>query len=96
MVYMIYLSYTFIAFGLFCIISSIIFLFRTDDFYNKLHGISVIDSFGTILCLLGLMLLQDSWYSSFKFLILIILIFLINPMSSYVIAMANFFQNRNK
>jgi multicomponent Na+:H+ antiporter subunit G len=68
------------------ILSGIIGIIRFPDFYTKLHGASVIESASVPLTLLGLSFLQTSMTSSLKLIFIILLIFLLNPLSSHMLA----------
>lgn len=81
-------AYILISLGIFFIISSIVGVFRFPDFYTKLHAAGVADSFGIPLCLLGLALLQTSWLSALKVIVIIILFFLLSPTSTHALIKA--------
>lgn len=72
--------------GMFFILSGTIALVRFPDFYTKLHGASIIECCGLPLCLFGLAALQDSSSSSFKLILIAIIIFIINPVSTHALA----------
>jgi multicomponent Na+:H+ antiporter subunit G len=86
---MIYLGWLLISIGLFVIISGILALFRFPDFYTKLHGASIIESCGIPLCLIGLALMQDNYVSSFKLIIITLLVFILNPLSTHALGRAS-------
>lgn len=86
---MIYLGWTLILIGMFFIISGIVALFRFPDFYTKLHGASVIECCGIPMCLIGLALLQYSYSSSFKLLAISLILFILNPVSTFALGRAS-------
>ncbi len=86
---MIYLGWVFILTGMFFIISGIIALFRFPDFYTKLHAGGVIESCGMPVCLLGLAFIQTDYSSMFKLLAMALLVFLLNPVSTYALGRAS-------
>jgi multicomponent Na+:H+ antiporter subunit G len=86
---MIFLGWTLISVGLFFIASGIIALFRFPDFYTKLHAASVIECCGGPLCFIGLALLQHDLTSSLKLIFVVILIFILNPISTHALARAS-------
>ncbi|MGC0372106.1 MAG: hypothetical protein DGJ47_000811 [Rickettsiaceae bacterium] len=86
---MIYFAWPIIFLGMFFIISGVVGLYRFPDFYTKLHAASVIECCGIPLCLFGLSLMQDSYMSFFKIIFIIILILLLNPVSTFALARAS-------
>ncbi|GAB4163731.1 MAG: Na+/H+ antiporter subunit G [Rickettsiaceae bacterium] len=86
---MIYLGWILILIGMFFILSGIIALFRFPDFYTKLHAASVIECCGGPFCFIGLALLQSNYTSSFKLVAIAILVFIMNPVSTYALGRAS-------
>ncbi len=86
---MIYLGWMLILIGMFFIISGIVGLYRFPDFYTKLHAGSVIECCGIPLCLIGLAMLQDSYISSFKLLTMGVILFVLNPVSTFALGRAS-------
>jgi multicomponent Na+:H+ antiporter subunit G len=86
---MIYLGWMLILIGMFFIVSGIMGLFRFPDFYTKLHAASVIECCGIPICLIGLSLLQHNYSSSFKLLFMSIIIFILNPVSTFALGRAS-------
>lgn len=80
------LGWILILTGLFFIFAGTVGLFRFPDFYTKLHGASVIESCGIPMCLFGLAFIQDSLASSMKLIILIFIVLILNPVSTYALA----------
>ena len=80
------LGWTLIIAGMLFILSGTIALIRFPDFYTKLHGASVIEGCGLPLCLFGLAALQDSFSSAFKLILIAIIVFIINPVSTHALA----------
>lgn len=86
---MLYLGWLLILIGLFIIISGVIALYRLPDFYTKLHGASIIECAGIPCCLLGLALMQGGIISAIKIIIMMILIFFLNPVSTHALGRAS-------
>ena len=86
---MIYLGWVLILVGMFFILSGIVALFRFPDFYTKLHAASIIESCGLPFCFIGLAMLQTNYTSSFKLVGMAILVFLLNPVSTYALGRAS-------
>lgn len=82
------LGWGLISVGMFVIISGIVALFRFPDFFTKMHASSVIECCGIPLSLFGLAFLQTSITSSFKLLLIAVIIYIINPVSSHALARA--------
>ena len=82
------LGYVIIFVGMLFLITSLIGLIRFPDFYSKIHGASIADSFAIPLILIGLgMITQDFWIFT-KFFLLAILLLIIQPVSCHAIARA--------
>jgi multicomponent Na+:H+ antiporter subunit G len=86
---MIYVGFIFIAIGMYFIISGILGLFRFRDFYTKLHAASVIECCGIPFCLIGLSFIQVNFISSFKIVLILLLILILNPVSTHALARAS-------
>lgn len=66
--------------GMFFIITAVVGLIRFPDFLTKIHAISISDSLGVPLFLCGAMLLNGYNLATLKIAIIILLIYLVNPM----------------
>lgn len=91
-----YLGWTLILIGMFFILSGIVALFRFPDFYTKLHAASVIECCGMPFALVGLSIIQYEYTSSFKLIFIAVLIFLLNPVSTYSLARASLLYKTDK
>lgn len=85
---LIYNGYSLITLGMIAIFSGIIGFFRFPDFYTKIHAAGVIESCGVPLSLVGLAFLQNDFISAFKLALVVILILILNPISTHAIAKA--------
>ncbi len=83
-----FIGYGLIALGIIAILSGIIGFFRLPDFYTKIHAASLIECCGVPLSLMGLTFLQENFSNSFKLIFAIILILMLNPISTYAIGKA--------
>jgi len=86
---MIYIGFILITIGLGFIISGILGLLRFRDFYTKLHAAGVIESCGIPFCLVGLSFLQADGASTFKLILIAILMLLLGPVSTHALARAS-------
>jgi multicomponent Na+:H+ antiporter subunit G len=75
-----------ILLGLFFIISGIIGLIRFPDSMSKLHAAGVIDACGTPILLLGLCFIKMNLIFTIKICIIIALIMILSPLSSFAVA----------
>jgi multicomponent Na+:H+ antiporter subunit G len=79
-----------IAGGIFSILGSVFLLLaaiglvRMPDVYNRIQAGTKATTFGTLLFLIGIGLSNPTWFP--KILVLIIFIFITNPISSHIIA----------
>jgi len=80
-------GYIFILFGVMAFLVSAIGLLRMPDVYTRIHVGTKTTTIGTILVILGAIIIQPSW--AWKLILLIIFILLTNPLSSSVIARAS-------
>ena len=90
------IAYICIAFGMFFIISSVLGLFRFPDVFTKIHASSVGDSVGMPLCLLGLALLQDSCINFIKIFCVMLLFWVLGPISSQALIKAAWISKHNR
>jgi multicomponent Na+:H+ antiporter subunit G len=81
-----YLGEFIIFFGVVAFLVSAIGLVRMPDLYTRMHVGTKTTTIGTLLVIFGVMLLEPSW--AFKLSLLIIFIFLTNPLSTSVVARA--------
>ncbi|MDE3000967.1 MAG: monovalent cation/H(+) antiporter subunit G [Gemmatimonadota bacterium] len=73
----------------FCIVGGI-GLIRLPDFYSRMHGAGVTDTFGAGLLLVGLMLQGGLSMVTVKLLLILLLVFLTGPASTHAVAKAAF------
>ena len=69
--------------GLFFLTVAAIGMIRFPDFFTRSHALSLTDTLGAFLVLFGLALHQGPNLSALKILLILILIFLINPVISH-------------
>ena len=72
--------------GLMAFITSIVGIFRFDYVLNRIHAAAICDTMGILLTLLPLMLLSGLNFTTLKLFLLIVFIWLSNPVSSHLIA----------
>ncbi len=80
------LGYMTIFLGVLAFLVSAIGVLRMPDVFTRIHAGTKASTMGIVLVLIGAALIQPTW--SFKLLLLLIFIFLTNPLSSSVIARA--------
>ncbi|MBL1142873.1 MAG: monovalent cation/H(+) antiporter subunit G [Proteobacteria bacterium] len=80
------ISGVFIITGALAIIIGLIGVFRMPDFYTKLHAASVIDTMGTMLIIVGLMLYSGFNLVSVKLLLIMIFILITTPTAAHALA----------
>lgn len=95
MTFLLYLGWILIAIGIFFIATSIIGLLRMKNIYTKIHAVSLSDSFGIPISLLGFALIQDNIISLIKIFAIWIFFFLLNPTNSHSLISAAW-QQHNK
>lgn len=80
------LSGVFIITGAIAIIIGLLGVFRMPDFFTRLHAASVIDTMGTMLILVGLMLYSGLNMVSLKLLLIMIFILVTTPAAAHALA----------
>jgi len=81
------LGYLLIFLGVMAFLISAIGLLRMPDIYTRMHIGTKTTTIGTFLVVLGAICIEPSW--ALKLILLIIFIFMTNPLSSSVIARAS-------
>ncbi len=77
-----------LALGCFFIIVASIGIVRFPDFYSRMHPAGKCDTLGQLLVLSGLIVYEGFTLVSIKLLIIIILIFIVNPTATHALAKA--------
>jgi multicomponent Na+:H+ antiporter subunit G len=80
------LSGVLIITGALAIIIGLLGVFRMPDFFTRLHAASIIDTMGTMLILLGLMLYSGVNLVSIKLLLIMIFILITTPAAAHALA----------
>lgn len=83
---MLYIGWLLIFSGIFFVLSGLLGLLRFADFFTKLHPATVIECVGVPICLIGLSLMQDTYSNTFKLILMALLIFILNPISTHALA----------
>jgi len=80
---MVVLALGFILLGLFFLLIAAIGMVRLPDVYTRSHAVGLTDTWGAFFLLLGLMLYQGLSLNSVKILVVLILLFILNPVISH-------------
>ena len=80
------ISAVFIISGALSIIIGLIGVFRMPDFFTRLHAASIIDTMGTMLILVGLMLYSGFNLISVKLLLILVFIIITTPAAAHALA----------
>ena len=80
------LAMAFIALGLLVIAISILGLFRLRDALERIHAGAVTDTLGVLLVLTGLVILCGFTAHTLKLAVLLVILWLTNPVSSHLLA----------
>ncbi len=81
-----FLGFSFIFLGVMAFLVSALGLLRMPDVYTRIHVGTKSTTIGTVLVIIGASFIEPSW--SLKLILLVVFIFLTNPLSSSVIARA--------
>tara|TARA_B100000676_G_scaffold66730_1_gene66782 strand:+ start:670 stop:963 length:294 start_codon:yes stop_codon:yes gene_type:complete len=88
-------SFFIVAFGVLIIFIGTLGLFKFQDFLTRTHAASVIDTLGTTLIILGLVIVEGFTITSFKLILLLVLLLVSNSTISHILAQT-FFKINNK
>ena len=79
------ISYSFVIAGLFFMGLTALGLLRLPDFFTRAHAASKSETLGISLILIGLMFESGASLTTFKIALVIIFVFLANPVSSHLL-----------
>ena len=85
----------FIIAGLFTLGISVVGIFRFSTMLNRVHVASKCDTMGTLLVLTGLIIISGLTVFSLKLFLVIVFLWLCNPVASHLIARAEVMTNPN-
>lgn len=81
-----WLSWILLGLGGFFVLVGGIGVLRMPDLYTRMHAVSVTETLGTILVLLGLMVMAGWSLASFKLFAILLFLLFTAPVSSYALA----------
>lgn len=81
-----FISTVFIILGVLSVIIGLIGVFRMPDFFTKLHAASIIDTMGTMLILVGLILYSGFNLTSVKLFLILVFILVTTPAAAHALA----------
>ena len=71
--------------GLFCLLSSVVGVYKFRYALNRIHAAALIDTVGILLMLLGVIVAMGFTFNSAKILVVIAFLWLTSPVSSHLI-----------
>jgi multicomponent Na+:H+ antiporter subunit G len=77
------LSIIFIVAGLFFLIVAAVGVIRLPDVFSRSHAVSLTDSLGALLMLVGIALYEELGINTFKILVVLVLIYILNPVIAH-------------
>jgi multicomponent Na+:H+ antiporter subunit G len=77
------LSYIFIVAGLFFLIVAAIGVIRLPDVFSRSHAVSLTDSLGALLMLVGIALHEGLGKNMFKIILVLALLYILNPVIAH-------------
>lgn len=81
-----WLSWVLLGLGGFFVVVGGIGVLRMPDLYTRMHAVSVTETLGTILVLLGLMIMAGWSLATFKLFAILLFLLFTAPVSSYALA----------
>ena len=82
-----FFAYLFISFGLFFVVIGVLGLIRFNNIFQRMHALSVMETLGFFCFFLGLMILAGASLLVVKLFFIFILMMIIAPTSTHVLAM---------
>ena len=82
-----FFAYLFISFGLFFVVIGVLGLIRFNNIFQRMHALSVMETLGFFCFFLGLMILAGASLLVIKLFFIFILMIIIAPTSTHVLAM---------
>ena len=83
----------FLLSGLFILGVATLGLFRLDSALNRLHAAAKCDTLGALMVLIGMSIIVGLSFTTLKFLILVVFIWLTNPVAVFMIGRAEVLTN---
>lgn len=77
-----------LAGGAFFVVTGGVGLLRFPDFYTRIHAVSITDSAGTCMILLGLLLRTPDWGTGVRLLLVLLFMVLTGPTATHALAHA--------
>lgn len=81
--------------GLFVLAIATIGIFRFSTMFNRIHVAAKCDTLGALLILSGLIIMSGLTIFSLKLFLVVVFLWLCNPVASHLIARAEFMTNKN-
>ena len=82
-----FFAYLFISFGLFFVTIGVLGLLRFSNIFQRMHALSVMETLGFFCFFLGLMILAGASLLALKLFLIFILMMIVAPTSTHVLAM---------
>ncbi|TVR16861.1 MAG: Na+/H+ antiporter subunit G [Balneolaceae bacterium] len=89
------ISIIFVVIGIIFMLVGSIGIIRLPDFYARTHSVSKSDTLGIIFVILGLVIYEGLTQSSLKLVLIILFIFLANPVGTHALARAAYKRGLN-
>jgi len=77
------ISIIFIVTGLFFLIVAAVGVIRLPDVFSRSHAVSLTDSLGALLMLVGIALYEELGINTFKILVVLVLVYILNPVIAH-------------
>ena len=76
----------FLISGVLCMMSAVLGMFRFKFVLNRIHTAATGDTFGLLLCMIGLIIWKGFGFEALKMLVIILFFWMSGPVSSHLIA----------
>ncbi|GHM58061.1 MAG: hypothetical protein sL5_02120 [Candidatus Mesenet longicola] len=96
MIYLQYLGIFLVVVGIFFIVTATVGIVRFPSFFTKVHAAGMVDSLGSALILVGVLMQNELSMNMIKIVLIIFLIWLTSTTSSYVLARTCYNDQSNK
>ncbi|MCL0028322.1 monovalent cation/H(+) antiporter subunit G [Peptococcaceae bacterium] len=86
------ISAVFLVAGGFFLTVGVVGIIRLPDFYSRMHALGKCDTFGMLLCLIGIMIYEGFSLSSLKLFYIWVFIALANPTATKIISRSAYYR----
>ncbi|WP_339046387.1 monovalent cation/H(+) antiporter subunit G [Candidatus Mesenet endosymbiont of Agriotes lineatus] len=96
MIYLQYLGMLFVVVGIFFVVTATVGMIRFPNFFTKAHAAGMVDSLGSALILVGVLMQNELSMNMIKIMLIILLIWVTSTTGGHVLARTCYNDQNNK